>query len=663
MNAQTRSLLGKEWIKLRRGIWLLPLLVAYAGLDSLLTLNTIQKVHGPFGLWATLISKQPPFFDSFALLIACGIILGFLQAWPECQGKRLRLMFHMPVNPLRMLSVTLATGLAALMLINLLAHGVLACAMLVFHLPLDIIGPVLLSVAPWSILSLAAYCCSVAFFGSQGLPMKLVVLACAHAMASLLWPSSGYAVFAPSLWAYALLALDFLPLVYFAYWRFLGDPQGKPLFHAVRGVSLLLAVLGLCSVLPGLYWRSIVPERIRVSLFYSPVHEQFVLSMAALNKAIGPLGAGEVRYFLEDGREISRREYAQALPILYADDLIKWKEFPQSIAGVRISPQEAKAGWQFLHFVPRDWNCPPPMLHMLLESNPVGAKLEMPKDVFRPSANGQGIEFLRPEDGSLDREKSRLFTEALRRVGFSFPVQALGGNPDPRKDYDIGYFLVDARNGLFQMQMVDGAPHCMNSGQIVPGRVRGVLVSEHRRREFYGFVVTDSALFAIMMRDMSLQPLPLSDFSAESTQLWLFSDLLGKSLVSNTLADWEAGTHGLALGPDFTVRHAFPQPVDPHELQAMAWRRCLASALFPLQVFQRDPGSKYVQLALRPADVFLAAAASGLAMLGLLILLRRRLGLPVRLWDCALVLTFGPVALLVIGLVDWRKPLRLSKNS
>ncbi|NTV74962.1 MAG: DUF4857 domain-containing protein, partial [Holophaga sp.] len=330
MNPRIRSLFQKEWIKLRRGVWLLPLILGYAAVDSLLVLRTIDRTHGAFGLWATLVSKEPAFFKTYLLLGACGAVLGFLQAWPECQGRRLRLMFHLPVEPQRVLTVLLGTGLTVLLALNLAAHAALAASLAAFHLPLDILGPVLLSLAPWSLLSLAAYLGTVAFFGSRSLPQKALVLVCCYALCTLLAAPAGYGRFAPSLGRYALATLLFVPLVYHAYLRFMGDPLQGRLFRCMRGLSLLAGALALCAILPGLFGRLAVSERVRQSLHFSPVHGRFVQSSTPPDRGNGPVGAAETRYALEDGQRLTRDQYADALPVLYAEDLMKWKRFPET---------------------------------------------------------------------------------------------------------------------------------------------------------------------------------------------------------------------------------------------------------------------------------------------------------------------------------------------
>ena len=651
MNAQTRSLLEKEWIKIRRGIWIIPLLLAYAVADSHLVLNTIKRMHGPLGLWATILGKEPTFFSSYLLLVPCGILLAALQAWPECQGKRLRLLFHTPTAPGRILSVMLGTGTSVLMLFNLLALAALTVSMRAHHFPPDVITPVLLTVAQWCVLSFAAYFTTMAFFGSTGLPMKLIALAGGYAAYTLLADVRGYGLYARSLPVYIAFALAFVPLAYFAFLRFMGD-RATTRFELLRAASLLIVSFCLCALLPVNYWRVAMPERVRQSMHYSPVLGEFVLTSTVLGKAIGPLGAGSTLNTRENGTELTRLEHAQALPFLYAEDLMKWNAFPPEVAGMAMTAQQAKYGWQFLRFRANDWNRPVPMLHMLLESSPEGARLQMAPDLMRLASGGMGLEFIRPEDGQIDEEKSRLFTQALSQAGFAFPVTALGGNPDPRKDYDLGYFLADSGNTLFQLQMVRGEPRCVNTEQNIPGTVRSIIVQEHRRREWSAFVVTDADLYALETHSGQLRRFPLEDFNANTSRLTLWSDMVSKSAILANMALPDSGEHGIGMTPGYEVAHTFTRPPNPDDLAAMEQRRMLASFLFPLQVGQHIPGSAYVHLGVKRADNPALGLASCLLSLLLVVLMRRMSRKPSRPGDWVLAAIFGPVGLLVIAMAD-----------
>lgn len=63
------------------------------------------------------------------------------------------------------------------------------------------------------------------------------------------------------------------------------------------------------------------------------------------------------------------------------------------------------------------------------------------------------------ENNTIDQEKSKVFTEVLKKKEFRFPAQYVAGNPSTRKEYDEGYLILDAEGKLFHMKQTQGRPY------------------------------------------------------------------------------------------------------------------------------------------------------------------------------------------------------------
>lgn len=645
MNRCLRPLLSKEWIKLRVGIWILPLLLLYAAVDSFFILKTIQRTHDSFGLYLTLLNKEPLFFKSFKVLFVAGAILGFLQVWPEVQGKRLRLLFHTPLHPECLIGVTLACGMSIMLFTNLAAHALLAGNMFFFKLPTDIIVPVILTLTAWSLLSFVFYLGTAAFFYNDGLIIRLFVFVSCLAMYSMMAQPPGYGLHVPSFGRYALISLCFVALVFYSALRFMSAPLERRIYRITRAISLLLFTLSLCAVLPNLYERMTAPKLTRQKLYYSPVKDQFIIFKHLPDSILGPTALNRDRIKLEDGTSLTSRQMIHALPTLYAEHLIKWNAFPETIQGIHIPPEQARKGAQHLSFRPRDWNAPEPMLHMLLESEPEGASLQFSSDFFRLTDNRQGLEFIRPQTADIDRNKSECTMEAMRKAGFIFPVRALDGKPDPRKDYDEGYLLVDAENRVFQLKMVKGKPVCRVGGEIGDRIVRGIIIAENRRREMLGFIITDQAFFAVMQDDLSLRRIPVAGFNADWTSFSLWADGIGKYVVVNDILKPHQGILGQVMTHNFVVDREYYQPMEEADIQVLRQQAKVASVFFPLRLTQKDLTTAYIRLRLLPSKHLGLAALGNLSCLGILVMIWHMKQYPLRIWEAMLVGIFGPMAL------------------
>lgn len=223
MNTQDKALFGKEWIKLRRGVWIIPILIMIAVINSGLKLHSMERAHGAYLMWTTVIFKQAPFFSHLKMTLAiCGFIVGFLQAGPECKGRRLRLLFHLPVAPTRIVGIFILTGVSVLTLTGAVTLFGMWGVMTWFSLPAEIIVRVLYTVAPWILASLTGYFCTVTFLaGDRRFKFAAVISYMFFSGLLLYYPY--YAAFMDSIWLYTAATTLFIPLTIYSFLRFMGD--------------------------------------------------------------------------------------------------------------------------------------------------------------------------------------------------------------------------------------------------------------------------------------------------------------------------------------------------------------------------------------------------------------------------------------------------------
>ena len=644
---QLPALLRKEWIKLRVGIWILPLLLIYAAGESYINLQSMLRIYGTYGLWEVIVFKQPLFFDAYRIVVACGIVIGFLQILPESRNKRLRVLFHTPLRPEILVSHMLITGLLLLILVSLVGYTLLIAILNLFFFPQEIIIPVLLTLLPWNLLGIAAYLLSLSFFFPSNLPTKLLVLAVFFSLSSLLLPAAFYGQFNPSLWHYGSLTAACLFVVFFTSLSFLHKPVHLPLFSLSRTATCILAAIILSAALPHIYWKTFLPPAPIQKMHFSPVLREFVYSTS------DRISGKEPAYFKEDNSSLTRKEFQSSLPFLYWRNLEKWGIFPTHIHGTDITPEQARLGWQYLWLSSDHVNSSPPMLHVLFEANPEDARLQKPRDFFRINNNTERIEFLSPLDGNVNEKKSNHFTRALKESGFRFPVTALGGNPDARKEYDAGYFLADSNGSLFRMQMIDSMPSVSNTGSHLNENVIGIVIREHHRKEFYGFIVSENSLYAIEQPHSTLKRLPLDTFHPEAFALAFWSDILHTSLVIRPPGRELKPLHGMALNGDFTIKHEFTKAPDKQYEQAILQRASVASFLFPIQIQKNKTGSSFMNPVAVYAENIPAAMTSIILCLIIYLAFRISRKSPVLISDIIVVSIFGLPALATIIIIDF----------
>ncbi len=646
MSLPYAALIQKEWIKLRYIIWIVPALLIYAAADTYFTLNTIERVHESFGLWATLVSKEPPLFASFQYIVFAGFLIAFFQVWPEAQGKHIRLLFHMPVPPAHMVGFMLGVGLVLIVGTNILAALVLLTTLWAFHLPWEIMSSMLCAFAPHAVLSVVSYMSVFAFCGTKKWGIRGLIVFTCLVFYTLLWGIGGYNLWREALHWYALLGASMIFLCFFSFLQVMGEPHKSRLYTVSRMVSLTLFGILFLVVLPQQYWRVYMPKSASQRLYYSPVYDQFVRDQTIFDaNAVPP---SQTISSLEDGSVLNKREVALALPTMHSENLLKWDMFPKEIKGKTLSLHQIKYDWQYLSLSPRTITKPPLMLEMMLESQPEGASIEAPVDMFRMRHDRAGIEFLRPEDGSIDIDKSADFTKALSTQGFVFPIRGMGGNPNIRKAYDAGYVLVDAKGHIFQLQMIKGKAHCAKVDGNIPEDIHSILVDENRREEFFAYIITKHKVYAVKHKPLSVLTLPLNDYDVEHSFFYTWMDPLQKTFVQGSHDNREAGITGGAYSPDLHLLREYTLPMRTEDVQRIDYYNTIAAVFFPWRVVQRSPASLYYDFDIQMThNLFVSIVSNVLCVLLLVFLFKKRRKRP---FDFFFVAVFGVSGLCILGI-------------
>ena len=217
-------------------------------------------------------------------------------------------------------------------------------------------------------------------------------------------------------------------------------------------------------------------------------------------KDIGLIDYKNKKFPMEDlkGNKYNTAQFDSLMPMLNYRQLMTDGKLPDSINGQKITPQLLRSKSVVYKYKPSDINTSFNGLYILLETMPKRVGLEIPNDVFRLKNN---IEFIDAQTNTLEVQKSRLFQQALDKEGFQYPAQWLIGNPNPRKPYDEGYFVLDANNQLFHMKMVNNRPYIKNTkiGEKIQASYFSMLEVADKR--FYGFLFSKQGELFIIEND------------------------------------------------------------------------------------------------------------------------------------------------------------------
>lgn len=205
-------------------------------------------------------------------------------------------------------------------------------------------------------------------------------------------------------------------------------------------------------------------------------------------------------YKSRKGRVFTEDEFDSINPYFFYRQLATDNRLPEGITANQIRKSNFN-----IRVAPSDFNSPSIALYPLFESLSGRVDLKTPEDVFR--INSKGIEFVQMRTNGVNKDKSKIFTDALKSVGFEFPANLIAGNPTSLKDYDNGYLLVDKKKDLYHLKMIKGKPfakHILNDL-----KVKNIIVAEFPAKKILAFINdADNNVFTLSMDDYSWKGLP-----------------------------------------------------------------------------------------------------------------------------------------------------------
>jgi hypothetical protein len=349
----------------------------------------------------------------------------------------------------------------------------------------------------------------------------------------------------------------------------------------MRGLYVVLLVVVSALVLS---WG--LPSVVRMATMTSPRYP-FVYYSSLLQDFLVREGSGDgmSRYVDSEGGVYSREAFDSLTPLFSYRQLMVSGSLPDSVLGVAVDPQELRVKAFTWRYNPRVIDRPVLPLYFMYESASGRVNLESPVDVFRL---GDDIVFVDKLTNAVNEEKSALFRSALEGAGFVFPARSVWGNLSAKKAYDVGYFVVDDRGGLFHLMMAHGLPVVRDTRLGDRLEVACFSVLEVADRSIYGFLVArDGGIYAVYADGCySVGRLDIPRIDVEEHSVMLMANFFYRIVQVSTLDSMccyvlDGGTLGLHEGP-YVVRAAEDR-----------WGS-VAGWLFPVYLSFSSRGSEYL---------------------------------------------------------------------
>lgn len=305
-------------------------------------------------------------------------------------------------------------------------------------------------------------------------------------------------------------------------------------------------------------------------------------------KDIGLIDYKNKKFPMEDlkGNKYNTEQFDSLMPMLNYRQLMTDGKLPDSINGQKITPQILRAKSVVYKYHPADVNTPVNGLYILFESMPKRVGLEIPDDVFRLKDK---IEFIDAKSNTVNAEKSNLFRKALDKEDFHYPAQWIAGNPNPRKPYDEGYFILDANNQLFHMKMVNDRPYVKNTkiGDKIQASYFSMLEVADKR--FYGFLFSKQGEIYIIENDGA-------DYKTVQLDIDPIDMQKDEVILMGNMFDWTVSTVTPFGKKIYALDAGTLKRIGEHTIARTPGKWDVVSKwVFPLYLTFEKPESNYIQ--------------------------------------------------------------------
>jgi hypothetical protein len=200
------ALFGKEWIKARWWLLLATAVTVFTLGKLFLAVRESFEFNDANALLNAVVHRKLVFYDGIRFnAIVAGLLLAAAQFLPEVRGRRLRLLFHLPLPHDLSLAVMVAAGLAGTGLVvalNLMGLVVILAP----RYPGDVVASAVVTSLPWLLAGFAAYGGAALVLLEPTWWRKIAFGAMAYALLDLYFLGGPYEAYAPSLPQFAIVA-------------------------------------------------------------------------------------------------------------------------------------------------------------------------------------------------------------------------------------------------------------------------------------------------------------------------------------------------------------------------------------------------------------------------------------------------------------------------
>lgn len=505
------AVIKKEWIKIKYFIYALSLfsvvIVSYFWYNLNFEFATIEPKSMMWYRFAHL--EQKPYYEFLYFFLLIGVVVSLAQFIPERIRNRIKIITHLPLSLKSALIIHLAVGFVFIIIVSSFL-SLFIISIILFYYPIEILSVVVKDLFFFFLGTLIVY-----------LGISSAIIDKSPLIGGIKFFVSILAIFTFFKIRFELLDLGFLFVIVVLFFVVLDSfysIKEQRLQSNIFKISVFVSLLFIVFTTFNIYQNKYATTFSKYYIFYSPTLKEFVFQKN--------FGDHRFEYTSQSGTKFDQKRYESTLPFVYWRDLDIQGLLPLDIDDEMFDKQIIQNSRLSFSYEPKYLMKKELELYPLINPQSTLGMIRFPSEALVFSDTKVRIYESDHDDHDegceedLNKELQTLF----RAYDVSMPIKQIYGKATNMKPYDLGYFIIDNKDRLFNLNRADDVLH-LKELKSPDTKLAHIEISENRQRKLGGYAIDEKNNFYIIdYETLEFKEVKVENFDYKTMRLQLYSD-------------------------------------------------------------------------------------------------------------------------------------------
>ena len=285
--------------------------------------------------------------------------------------------------------------------------------------------------------------------------------------------------------------------------------------HKIYYVSLVLMSCFIVFQANTLYQNTYKKTFNRYYIFYLPILKEFVYQKN--------FGNHSFEYGIKDKKIFDRVQYEAYLPFVYWRNLDIQNKLPLHVDAKVYDKNSIKYSRLSLSYEPSYLNLKEVELYPLINPNSKKGVIQFPEHMIQ--FNPLHVKVYNYDKG-LNLGLSNKINILFKKNNVVMPIRHIWGKTSNMKPYDLGYFLLDSKDRLFNLKRKDNIVSLEELSYPKSAKLEYIKISENRQKQIIGYAIDKNSNFYLIDWNLNFKQVNLLGFDYRSMKLQFISNVL-----------------------------------------------------------------------------------------------------------------------------------------